>query len=130
MKNIIQRNSTHNLESKNFNSKKTPADIIDFSPDKNHHYILKLKINNINSNNYRLIFNDNQLTVIVFRSIEFNNPVHIRNYKLHDLIDNLYFDELKSIDFTLPEDDFYLIEHSVIPKKNTLEVIFGKLNYN
>lgn len=130
MKNIIQRNNMHNLKIGHFNTKKPQADIIDFRPDKNHHYILKLKINNIDPDNYRLIFDQNQLTVIIFESIEFNNPVHIRNYKLHDLYKDQSYEEIKSFDLTLPEQDFYLIGHSVIPKKRLLKVIFGKLNYN
>jgi hypothetical protein len=130
MKNTNQRNSFSFVGYGIIDNKKTQAKIIDFVPDQNHHFILKLKISNINDDNYKLVFNNNQLTVILFESIEFNKPVYIHNYRLNDLAENPSYDELKSIDFILPDDDYYLIGHKVMPHKGILEVIFGKINYN
>lgn len=130
MKNIIQHYNNHNLNFSKFHFKKAQAKIIDFKPDKYHHYTLRLKINNLNKDNYRLIFYNNQLTVILFESIEFNKPVHTHNFKLSDLNDNSYYDEYTSVNFTLPEENFYLTGHKDYPQKGILEVMFGKIHRN
>ncbi len=127
MKNIIQQSSSQNYGI--FNSKKMQAKIIDFKPDSYHHYTLKLKIDKLNTDNYRLVFYNNQLTVILFESIEFNKPVHTHNFKLRDL-ENSYYDEQTSVNFTLPENDFYLIGHKALPQRGILEVMFGKIHRN
>lgn len=128
MKNIIQRYNNQNFGI--LNSKKTQVKIVDFKPDNYHHYTLKLKMNNLNKDNYRLIFYNNQLTVILFESVEFNRPVHTHNFNLSDLDDYSYYDEQTSVNFTLPEENFYLIGHKCYPKKGILEVMFGKIHRN
>ena len=129
MKNIIHNENYESLTSKIFNTKKEEAQIIDFRPYFNNQFILKLRINKLNADNYRLALVNNTLTVIMFESIEFNKPVHLHNYKLHDLVEDSTYDELKSIDFTLPEDDFYLIDYKV-PYKGILKVVLGKIHRN
>jgi hypothetical protein len=130
MKNTIQHNNLLNQNFGIFNSKKMQAKIIDFKPDRYHHYTLRLKINNLNMNNFRLVFYNNQLTVILFESIEFNRPVHTHNFKLSDFDDNSFYDEQTTVNFTLPEENFYLIGHKAFPQKEILEVIFGKIHRN
>ena len=130
MKNLAQNQDINNSNYGFFNHKKMQGRIIEFKPDSNNHYILKLKINNLKPDNYRLVFDRNQLTVILFESIEFNKPVHLHNYKLNDLVEESTYEELKSIDFTMPEDNFYLIGHKVITNSGLLKVVFGKLYSN
>lgn len=129
MKNIIQQNHTGNSNYGIFSYKKMEAKILDFKPD-NEHYILKLRINNLNNDNYKLVIKNNHLSVILFETIEFNRPVHSHNFKLDDLGENASYDELKSIDFTLPESNYYLIGHTAIPHNGILKIILGRIYHN
>lgn len=129
MKNSMPKNQLEILKDKFFNHQKEVAQIIDFRPYFNNHYLLKLRIDNINTDNYKLALTNNTLTVIMFESIEFNKPVHLHNYKLNELVQEPVYDEVKSIDFTLPEDDFYLIDYKV-PYKGILKVTLGKIHSN
>ncbi|MCB2195046.1 MAG: hypothetical protein KQH79_04260 [Bacteroidetes bacterium] len=129
MKNTMQKDQLEILKSKIFNHQKEVAQIIDFRPYFSNHYLLKIKIDNINKDNYRLALSNNILTIIMFESVEFNKPVHLHNYKLNDLVQESAYDEVKSIDFTLPEDDFYLIDYKVA-YKGILKVTLGKIHRN
>ena len=129
MKNITQNNNLEDFKNQIFNHEKTEAQIIDFRPSYSNQYILKLRINKIKDDNYRLALTNNMLTVILFESIEFSKPVHLHNYKLNDLVQDSTYDELRSIDFTLPEDDFYLIDYRV-PYKGILKITLGKIHRN
>jgi len=128
MKNIDQ---IHKIENVNnlFNIRKSQVKILSFEPDMHHHYILKLKISKLKKDNYRIVLMNNLLTIMIFESIEFNKPVHLHNYKLHDLEEESSYSDFKSIDFTLPEDDFYLINHGV-NYSGILKITFGKIYHN
>lgn len=130
MKNAIQQTNIHQIANGIFKYRKDKIRILDFKPNSYQQYILTLKINNLNTENYKLAFYENQLTVILYESIEFNKPVHARNLKLKDLDENSFYDELTSIDFELPDNNFYLIGHKAFPKDGILKIMFGKINRN
>ena len=125
MKNIAQINRLRN----SINSKRSKAKILDFREDYKNHFVLKLKIDGLKFDNYRLVLLNNQLTVIMFESIEFNKPVHLHNYRLNELMEDTTYEEFQSIDFKLPENDFYLINHKVI-FNGLLKITLGKIHLN
>jgi hypothetical protein len=131
MKNLVYNNTINIHEQRLLNhARRNSAKILSFKPDQNNHYILKVKIDNLNKDNFKILQERENLTVIVYKSIEISKPFHVHNFNQKDIIDELNYNEIESYDFTLPDKNYYLIRHKISPVRNTLQITLGRIHYN
>ncbi len=122
----IKYNNNQNI----FNYRKSQSKIIDFKPINSNYSLLKIKINHINNDNYKITLEDGIITLFLTETIEFNKPLYSHNFKTHGVSRTLSYDKVTSFDFTLPEKNYYLVEGKVLPYKNILEITLGKIYHN
>jgi hypothetical protein len=110
--------------------KKNDADIkiIDFQKIHNRH-VLQLDVLNLTKDNYRVFIKGNYLTVIVSEPKEINRPVRIHNMNW-SINSQANYEVMKNIDIWLPGNNFYLIQHYIVPESQVLTIILGRMHMN
>lgn len=102
--------------------------VIDFYRLSRYH-ILQISINDIENDNYRIFLKGRYITLIISELREISMPMHIHNMNWN--FENYHsYEVMKHVDILLPGDDFYLVRHYAILKKQVLIIVLGKINFN
>ncbi len=95
----------------------------------NDRFLLQIELNNLRGDNYCILLKGNYLTLIISDKKEISKPVYTRN------IDSREFDQpgyeiVKSVDFWLPGDNFYVLKHYFVQADQLLNIYLSRIRSN
>jgi len=78
-------------------TKGVKSKLIELIPDRNNHYVLFLKMEQLKRDNYRLTLNNGILTLMMFKSVDFEKPLYSHHINLSEMSEYSY-DEVVDIE--------------------------------
>jgi hypothetical protein len=124
---------TNNVENKLYkpymiNNSDLEIKLVNFQKNKNK-FLLQVELDIMGNDNYRLLIKGNYLTLIVTEKKEISRPIYIHNINWR-LFDNSEYEVMKSVDFLLPGNNFYLVRHFFVPADKILNIYLARIHYN
>lgn len=98
------------------------VELFDFEYNKDRStFVLTFKSNLFKDNNYRISVESNVLSIQVREQNMVKKPNYFDSYDM--LVYNNYtYERIKTVDFVLPGDNFFVVNHYALPDSNTLKV--------
>jgi hypothetical protein len=110
---VVEKNIDHEIK------------IISFRSNHNNRSILKLGVNDLNDDNYRVYLNGQRLSLIISEPVEYSRPVHLHNinWKFYN---RQTYEVLRNVIIWLPDINMCLVRHYMIPHSQVLKIILEK----
>ncbi len=88
---------------------------------------IRLIINHLEKDNYRIFLKGKLLTVILSEEKEISKPMYLHNLSVKHL-NTIRYDVMKSIEVWLPGDNFFLVTHFFMPEDQFLCIYLNRLS--